>query len=833
MKRRNYLFALALPALLAACTQDELTAVDADNGGLNLVENPIENFSLQVNVGDAADTRLSTDAKWEEDDMIGLVWFNPIIVNNNEKEVQLDRPEFYANNRLQINLNGGENEWRSDAVIMEGKHFAYFPFQTVWGENKLQVKGGREILKVYNETEQQDDVNDRLHWMMDHQTMLSPAYEFTEENEGAGLSDDRRIDLYLFSNRLNIQPKFVNAPSDLTVDSYELKTVPYNDNYNPGEFPAYNAFVTEAEILANKLPTSEKFTGCNWANLKDVAKLSDFYQVVSKTNSLTVKYNAVVDAADAPKFAFLLLPVPEMTGDTHWEHTSEIALVAHTNYGDITVKDVEGRFDANMATTGIISLSELYYNAESANVAKAADKYKGFVDIAGTTRGASDGANGDITATFDFKNIKFTLPCVKDNETLDEVLAKIGEYKEKVPTYNKEKIELCSNVTFESLKLTKLLEEKSKEFGVDISIEGQTWTDTEGTHYSKITWTGEGNEITEAIANTNNYVEGTLTANIESGKLTTTYVENGGTLNNDGNAYNVTVEKGGTMVNKGTIEAVTNHGTTTNYPAETVKATDQPTIKALTNDNMVYNYATIETLKDNAKGTIELKDNSNPSTSTTTGVLGYIFKINEVEDKDWTKLGTIKYTVTDYQSGAAAAEAITAALNNFATDITVPETIAEVEAPESASFDSPTSTKFDNKYQYAKITFEGNTTYVVDNNTTLGGTLVVKEVAVAAGKTLTVKSANTGTGATDSNYALAAITLTMGNGSTVSIEKNTSVVAGTVDVPKGVEATVETAGKDGLSFFYYSTSFGDGKLSTSGGIVTGMPDGWNDDYFVK
>ena len=334
MERRNYLLALALPALLAACTQDELMTENANNDGLKLVENPIENFNLKVNVAEDVQTRVTTAAEWQVGDQMGLVWFNPYYYDGYSNMQQLDKPQFYANNRMTISDGGsGTGVWTSDAVIMEGKHFAYFPFQTVWGEDYLQVKGGQEILKVYNTADQKDDVDNRLSWMMNHQTLLSPSYEFTEDNGGAGISDERRIDLYLFSNRLNIKPEFVNAPADLKVYSYELKAV-------GGFNGTYDAFVTEAEILANKLPSSTNFGDCNWATIDNAAiKLGDFYNPTKFTSSLEVTYaqEAGVDAATAPKFAFLLLPadVVDLEWADGWTDNSVIRLTAHTNYGDI------------------------------------------------------------------------------------------------------------------------------------------------------------------------------------------------------------------------------------------------------------------------------------------------------------------------------------------------------------------------------------------------------------------------------------------------------------------------------------------------------------------
>ena len=165
--KRKYLIALALPALLAACTQEEIGQEAVGNDRLNLVENPIENFSLEVNVGDEAETRLTTDSNWEVGDKMGLVWFNPYYISGGVTK-QLNVPEFFANNQFTINNNDGAAQWTSDAVIMEGTHFAYFPFQTVWGDEYLQVKGGQEMVKVYNATEQKDDVNNNQNAHAEH-----------------------------------------------------------------------------------------------------------------------------------------------------------------------------------------------------------------------------------------------------------------------------------------------------------------------------------------------------------------------------------------------------------------------------------------------------------------------------------------------------------------------------------------------------------------------------------------------------------------------------------------------------------------------------------------
>ena len=814
MERRNYLLALALPALLAACTQDELMTENANNDGLKLVENPIENFNLKVNVAEDVQTRVTTGAEWQVGDQMGLVWFNPYYVNGDDI-LQLKKPQFYANNRMTISKDGsGTGVWTSDAVIMEGQHFAYFPFQTVWGEDYLQVKGGKEILKVYNTADQKDDVNDRLSWMMNHQTLLSPSYEFTDANGGAGISDERRIDLYLFSNRLNIKPEFVNAPADLKVYSYELKA-------SNGGNGTYGAFVTEAEILANELPSSTNFSGCDWATIDNAdIKLGDFYNPTKFTSSLEVTYaqEAGVDAATAPKFAFLLLPadVDDLEWADGWAANGVIWLTAHTNYGDITISDVTGKFDANMSTESTISLSKLYYNSDKVTTKSAADTYVGFLGNAGTTRGATTGKNGDITATFDFKDIDFTLDCVENNVSLNRTLAMIANYKSILgDDYTDATITLCHEVTFDNLALTELLKQKEEEIGVDINITGQTWQEDGATKYSKITWTGESS-IAQEIQNTNNYVEGTLTADVNTTNgLTTTYVLDGGTLNNLGTARAVTVEKGGLLNNNyGLVKTANNYGTIYNNPATTDKPEDQPTIGKLYNYATTYNYANIESVEanenDDETAVIILKNNENLAANGRYE-LGAIFRIGEVYEPET----NIQYTV-DSKDAVLAASDLATALNNFATDIDVED---EVNIRATAA------TAMNGKAYGARVTFLGKTTYTISSSAQFDNAVRLGEIVLAENAKVTVENELWNSGRlTIDVYALAASRTALNDGSKLTIGGGAIVATREVYVEPDAKATISTEKdvENSKLYFIYETAVN--ATLTKSGNVNYMPE---------
>ena len=834
MKRKNYLLALALPALLAACSQEEFTTEANGNGNLKLVENPIQDFSLEVNVGDA-DTRVTNGMRWHIGDKIGLAWFNPNWYNEYGQIKPSDAPVFYANNQLSINA---EATWTSDAVIMEGSHFAYFPFQTVWGDEYLQVKGGQEILKVYNAVDQEDVIGaNRLNWMVNHQTLLSPAYKFTQEEGTAGISDSRRITLELFSNRLNILPKFVNGPSDLTVFGYTLQTQEEKNAYGVSE-----PFVTAAEIKANKLPGSAEFGGCNWATLNNTTvKLKDFYNPVEYTSALNVNYTEEVNGvpvAEAPKFTFLLLPAlnagNQANNGSGATAASVIELVAHTNYGDIPVNVVTGKFDANSTNEVEISLSKLYYGGENKDQVVSANTFVGFINNAGTTRGASEGVNGDITATFDFENIEYTLPPVCDNTTYNRALDMIKNYNEKLGE-TEFIITLCEQPQFRNLAFSAGIEAVEKELDVIINVTGIQWTDEEEVkHMSEITWYGNRNSIAERISNVEHFIakNAVLTADVDNkGKLTAglneTTVLKGGTLQNNRDAQKVNVEEGGVAYNNaiegkdyvGYMNEVVNYGTMNNQPALTNLPDDQPRIATLYNYGLVNNYAAISRVaaNNNAEYTedgentakIVLLDNPNEYDSF---VIGAIFSITDVEGYGYyvdADENNIEYTVDDTKAVGAGKELATA-LTQKATNIFVNDKVNI----ESTSYKVLNGEKF-----AARVTFLGKSTYTFASSAQFDNTLQLGEIVLAEKANLTVVNslaANGGYNTLDV-YALAADRTAMNNASQLNVGVGAKYATWVLAVVPNGAATVKTNIHKSSQFYGIPSTVG-GKLTTEGNV---------------
>ena len=804
MKRINYLFALALPALMAACTQEELVTNDAGNNGLNLVENPIENFSLKVNIGDAPETRVTDDEDLQVGDKMGLAWFSPRYKNQyGQLQQPLDRPEYFANNQLTLGLADGSGLWTSDAVIMEGTHFAYMPFQTIWenqDEYPLQVKGGQEALQVYNETTQMGNASDRQDWMVNHQVYLSPAYEFTAENGSAGINEERSVSLYLFSNRLNIQPKFENGPADWTVYSYELKV-------DQAQYHNIAPFVTHAEILANKLPKATEFGGqCNWASISNDASLKSFYNPVKSAESLTMRYaeGAEAKASDNLKFTFLLLPITKeyiQSAQINKIYAGEIVLVAHTNYGDVTIASVKGKFDANVPTESEMTLEQLYYNGTNDN-AQDATTMVGFVGNAGVTRGNGTGRNGNLTATFDFKNIETTLPKVCDNATLNQALNMIKNYKKALgDAYTTDEITLCKQPTFNNLAFTEKIEAVEKATGVEITVTGQKWTDEEDKErMSEITWKGNSS-IAQRIPLTVNIVaEGaTLTAEVVGKGLTGTTVY--GTLENNGAAQKVTVEESGLLNNNDVVTELRNYGKVYNNPAETSAPEDQAEIFALYNYGTVYNYGRIETVKANNNADadnvntakIVLMNNENIEDGE---AIGAIFNIENIARGVMEVENNIEYTVEKSDAVKAGAQ-FAVALNNKATNIFVADG-ADISA--TASQHTLNGRKF-----AARITFNGTSTYTFASSAQFGNVLKVAEVVLAEGAKVEFENQLANSGVLSDIYALATDKFIMNNASELTLDKKVLIAAAGLFIEPNSTVTINTHETDSKLYYIYKS----------------------------
>lgn len=163
MKTKNLLTAMVLPALFAACTQDEFESMSQQTPMLNgrqLVEN------VTLNVEGAAETRLaygSDGYNWDEGDQIGACLMDEITSDYRAANTVWHQ-WFTLTDYIQTNYKftrDAEGVWSTEAKLCEGNYFFAYPYNAnmglrdaytfTAGEQVLEGTDEESLMKAYTE----------------------------------------------------------------------------------------------------------------------------------------------------------------------------------------------------------------------------------------------------------------------------------------------------------------------------------------------------------------------------------------------------------------------------------------------------------------------------------------------------------------------------------------------------------------------------------------------------------------------------------------------------------------------------------------------------------
>ena len=152
MRSIKFLAALALPAMFAACTNEELAVVQEDfQSKSEFVGAELIGTNVSINFGSQSESRLSS-AGWEAADKLGLAWVvSDSYLADQTGDVNPTDPKLYANHMFQ---KDGDKGFTTKGNLYKGWHFAYYPFTYM---EKLGVAKTVEI----NPAQTQDFVEDR------------------------------------------------------------------------------------------------------------------------------------------------------------------------------------------------------------------------------------------------------------------------------------------------------------------------------------------------------------------------------------------------------------------------------------------------------------------------------------------------------------------------------------------------------------------------------------------------------------------------------------------------------------------------------------------------
>ena len=255
MKSIKFLAALAIPAMFAACTNEEIATNSSQQMkevvGAELVGT---NISLNVGFADEAQSRMTANGSFTKTDVLGLGWMSTSGGATAEQKIDKapENSTIWANHRFAVNEEGKFSTWSN---VYKGWHFAYYPYEYMEqvGVKKIELNPA-QTSKVWA-----DRLSQNFH--------ISARSFLTKDNLNADNSLNSNYVMYNTVSNLVV----MTAPSANSefvaggeLDSLSIKYIKITADEN--------VFASKADIRGSQLPADTTVSE-NGAEL-----LASFYQ---------------------------------------------------------------------------------------------------------------------------------------------------------------------------------------------------------------------------------------------------------------------------------------------------------------------------------------------------------------------------------------------------------------------------------------------------------------------------------------------------------------------------------------------------------------------------
>lgn len=265
MKTKSLLTALALPAIFAACTNEELVeSIENQQPIQEIVGADLVNKGLSINVGSGVESRMTADGDWTLTDKLGLGWLDAvgnITATQSPTGTSIDAT-LYANHMFQKAEEGGD--FTTYGNVYEGYHFAYYPYARM---NKVEAKTIANVNVKQTEAFETDKYNKAL-W-------LSPQIYLTASDVKEDRLDTKKsFALNRVVNVLHVRTAIDQAIlnetaltalsfSSVTADLNGKAAFSLNANLNPRLLPVATYDEKKGEMVLDKEWTVENLVGVN------------------------------------------------------------------------------------------------------------------------------------------------------------------------------------------------------------------------------------------------------------------------------------------------------------------------------------------------------------------------------------------------------------------------------------------------------------------------------------------------------------------------------------------------------------------------------------------
>ena len=330
MKTRHLLTAIALPALFAACTNEELLE-QTTPGNVSLDDRQMVNVpAVNLNLGEQIDTRLSMDGNkyiWESTDLLGACLMDEITPNYHLPNTIWSQ-WFTLKDYIQTNYKFAYNEqtglFENNALMCEGNYFFYYPYD--------ETMNTREAFEQELEAEQKLEANadGTLNYrktVLDNQVFLghSAIYGDREDHDELNVS----------MKGVFAYPAFriaYSSPQPVTIEKVAFKIV---DNTASSTGTNVEGTVTPFNTTLKVDPTSATFNAQNPYVLADGA---EYYKMIDKTTaeqiSVTMPDNAACTLSSGKTIqGYVVIPAGVYDADNSSADYKSLWMYVYTNKG--------------------------------------------------------------------------------------------------------------------------------------------------------------------------------------------------------------------------------------------------------------------------------------------------------------------------------------------------------------------------------------------------------------------------------------------------------------------------------------------------------------------
>ena len=364
MRTKHLLTAMMLPALFAACTNDDFESL---NQSVPSVDGRalVGNVTLNVNAG--VDTRLASDGKnytWEAGDEIGACLMDELQTSNYHQPYTTWSDWFTLTGYIQTNYKftrgEGENaEWTTEAKLCEGNYFFAYPYDANQGlrtayafSAAAQVLEGTDnasLLKAYTKNNAFVGYGKVVAGDADSESVavdMIPVFGstgFTIENTGTQSYTIERIVLH----GTKVSNVAVVNPISCT------KATQYNVN-NPANATHFNV-AQYTEDLSEEVSVGGEYDS-NWTDYNATAALRDVLDPRAGDVEVVIKGGKTIAQGESVNVIAMVYPAEVSAYDVNTTSTqTEILLDIFTDKGVIQNIALNKRWTKEDGTTNVLT----------------------------------------------------------------------------------------------------------------------------------------------------------------------------------------------------------------------------------------------------------------------------------------------------------------------------------------------------------------------------------------------------------------------------------------------------------------------------------------------